>query len=358
MATSPFLPDPGLPLPRVLIVDDSVVARTVIARVIETSGRFVVAGLAGSALAAMQFLTREQVDFILLDLAMPGMDGLSALPELIGLGGKARIVIVSSSTHDGAAETVRALALGAADTIAKPEAGAMTGRFAQALLARLSRLMDGRAPELPPIRRANLPAQAPVAADGTAFDMVAIGASTGGIHALGAMLQNLPAAFVRPILITQHLPPAFVPYFAAQLAAIAGRPCDVAEERMRLRPGRIVIAPGNAHARCVALPDGGAAIRLTDERVPSGCLPSVDPMLASAAMVYGPRVLAVILSGMGRDGAEGARLVREAGGSVVVQDQASSTVWGMPGAVVVAGLADAIMPPAAIGRLMISGRRA
>ena len=138
---------------------------------------------------------------------------------------------------------------------------------------------------------------------------------------------------------------------------LSGRPCDVATDRLRIRPGRLIIAPGDAHMKCVKLSDGGAAIRLIDTPVASGCLPSVDPMLASIASVYGARALAIMLSGMGRDGAEGAQHIHEAGGCVVAQDQASSVVWGMPGAVVASGVAAAVLPPDAIGRLVASRRR-
>jgi two-component system chemotaxis response regulator CheB len=189
------------------------------------------------------------------------------------------------------------------------------------------------------------------------YDIVAIGASTGGIHALSQMFRTLPAGFRLPIVITQHLPTSFMPYFAAQIALLAGRPCEVAVDRLRIRPGRIIVAPGDAHLKCVKLSDAGAAFRLTREPAASGCMPSVDPMLISLGDVYGPRMLAIILSGMGRDGADGARHVHDTGGCVVVQDQQSSVVWGMPGAVAAAGVADAILSPDAIGRLVASRRR-
>ena len=148
-----------------------------------------------------------------------------------------------------------------------------------------------------------------------------------------------------------------MPYFAAQVAILAGRPCDVATDHMRIRPGRAILAPGDAHLRCTRLADGGAALRLLRTRVTSGCMPSVDPMLASAAEVFGTRTLAVVLSGMGRDGADGAARVAAAGGIVVVQDQASSVIWGMPGAVARAGAAAAVLPPDEIGRLIATQRR-
>ncbi len=340
---------------RVLIVDDSVVARAVIARMVEASGRFVVAGVVGSAEAALRFIAHERVDLILLDVNMPGIDGLTALPDLLASGQGARVIIVSSSTSDGATATIRALALGAADTVEKPAAIDMSSHFAQLLIERLDRLASG-APM--PIPMSVLPRAEPRSPpEGAAFDVVLIGASTGGIHALGDVMRDLPDHFSLPIVITQHLPASFMPYFTAQLSATCGRPCEVATDRMRLRPGHVVVAPGDAHLRCVSTGEGAGAVRLTHERVSSGCLPSVDPMFSSAAEAFGARTLAIVLSGMGRDGAEGARRVHDAGGYVVVQDEASSVVWGMPGAVAAMGIADAVLSPQAIGRLMLNGRR-
>lgn len=340
---------------RVLIVDDSAVARAVFGRVIDGSGRFMVAGAVGDVEAALAFLARAQVDYILLDINLPGVDGITALPDLIAAGGAAKVLIVSSTAADGAAQTVQALAFGAADTLVKPEAGALSGRFAAALLDKLEGLRDPRPIVTPPV------APGPVARGprpiSDQYDIIAIGASTGGIHALSRLLRELPAGFRLPVLVTQHLPTTFMPYFAAQLALLAGRPCDVATDRLRIRPGRLVVAPGDAHLTVAPLGDGTGCVRLSRVPAASGCMPSVDPMLASVAATFGPRALGVVLSGMGRDGADGARSLREAGGTVVVQDQASSVIWGMPGAVVGAGGADAMLPPEVIGQLIAQRRR-
>lgn len=343
---------PTLDAMRVLIVDDSAVARAVIGRVIDGSDRFMVSGSVGDVAAALTFLTRATVDFILLDINLPGVDGITALPDLIAAGGRARVVIVSSSAAEGAAQTVQALALGAADTLVKPEAGALSGRFAMMLLEKLERLAVSAATAAPPRSAPPVPRHA-----SDQYDIVAIGASTGGIHALSGLLRELPAGFRLPILVTQHLPTTFMPYFAAQLALLAGRPCDVATDRLRIRPGRLIVAPGDAHLTVAPLADGTACVRLTRTPSISGCMPSVDPMLTSIAAVFGARTLGVVLSGMGRDGAEGARALREAGGAVVVQDEASSVIWGMPGAVAAAGLADAVLPPEAIGQLIAKRSR-
>ena len=346
---------------RVLIVDDSAVARAVLAQMVDASDRFVVSRAVGNVAAALDFLSHAAVDFILLDIQMPGIDGLTALPDLIAAGAGAKVLIVSSSAGDGASATVQALALGAADTLFKPATGDSSARFAATLLDKLARLGDPEnavAGVVTPLPRPGWPAAGPptrLAPPGNAYDIVAIGASTGGIHALSQLLRAIPACFRLPILVTQHLPASFMPYFAAQLAVLAGRPCEVAVDRLRIRPGRIVVAPGDAHLRCISLGDGNAAVRLSKEPSASGCTPSVDPMLTSAAEVFGERMLGVVLSGMGRDGAEGARAVHDAGGCLVVQDQASSVVWGMPGAA--SGVAHAQLSPDAIGRLAASRRR-
>jgi two-component system chemotaxis response regulator CheB len=344
-------PDWAGPAARILIVDDSVVARAVIARLVEQGRGYEVAAAVSDVRAALAFLAKATVDIVLLDIEMPGVDGLTALPDVIAAAGEAKVVVVSSACDEGAAATVQALALGAVDTLVKPGNGSMIGGFAAALEDKLHRLAHTRAAPAKPQRAR------PVPAAGDDFDVVAIGASTGGIHALSQVLRALPSGFTLPILITQHLPESFMPYFAAQVAILAGRPCDVATDHMRIRPGRAILAPGDAHLRCIRLAEGGAALRLARGKAASGCMPSVDPMLASAAEVFGARTLAIVLSGMGRDGAEGAARVARAGGCVVVQDQASSVVWGMPGAVARAGDAAAVLPPDAIGRLIAGQRR-
>lgn len=334
------------PVPRVLIVDDSLVVRAVLARMTEENGQFKVAGSVADISSALAFLVDERVDIILLDLEMPGVDGLTGLPDLIAVAGGAKVLVVSSSCDQGASATMQALALGAADTLVKPggTGSGFAGRFAESLRERMTRLTEREvAPEWRPQATGAAAAQ---------FDIVAIGASTGGIHALSALLRLIPSSFDRPILITQHLPAAFSPYFAAQMAILGNRPCDVASDRMRLQPGRIVVAPGDAHMIAVSIGEGAGALRLSREPVANGNMPSVDPMLSSLADVYGSRLLAVILSGMGRYGLEGAAAVRHAGGTVVVQDEASSVVWGMPGAVAGAGYADAVMPPEEIGAMI------
>ncbi|WP_380874842.1 chemotaxis response regulator protein-glutamate methylesterase [Sphingomonas sp. DBB INV C78] len=335
---------------RLMIVDDSIVARTVISRILEGHSAFEVVATAGHAGEALALLDRVRVDIILLDVEMPGMDGLTALPDLIARSHGARVLIVSSAAADGAAATVRALTLGAADTLLKPGAGSFAGRFAAVLVERLLRIGHAAADgTICPTKIAEVPGQQLDAPIPAAVSCLAIGASTGGLHALSDFFRSLPADFAAPILVTQHLPPVFMPYFASQLMEIAGRRAQVAEDGMRLRPGELFIAPGDGH---LCLVERGASIRVLIDRnpAPSGCLPSVDPMFASVAAHFGAGAVAVVLSGMGRDGLIGARDVAAAGGEILAQDSRTSVVWGMPGAVANAGLAAAVLPPARIAQ--------
>lgn len=336
------------PAQRVLIVDDSSVARAVLARMIEDAGVCDVVGAVPDVRRALEFLHAETVDVVLLDLEMPGVDGLTGLPALLSAGAGAKILVVSSSACEGASATVKALALGAADTLVKPGRGASSGNFAVALVEKLARLGE-RSIASPHLVHPRVMPQ-------RTFDIIAIGASTGGIHAIQSVLCDLPATLRAPIVVTQHLPAVFVPHFVRQLATTTQRDCVMASDHLALRDGMIVVAPGDAHIVAVALPGGKAALRLNRDPVPNGNMPSVDPMFASLADCYGPRLLAVVLSGMGRDGLEGATHVHATGGTILVQDEATSVVWGMPGVVANAGLAAAILPPEAIG-VYIAGNR-
>lgn len=343
---------------RLMIVDDSAVARAVLARMISQDPAFEIVDAVAGAAEALDRLDRlaEPLDVILLDIEMPGRSGIAVLPELIARSGGARVLIVSALADDGAAATVEALTLGAADTLAKPGRGSFGGQFSEILRDRLQRLgrLDGAgaaAPGRPAAApRPALPA-ARLRAGHRRLDCVAIGASTGGLHAIAALLRALPVAFDVPILITQHLPSAFMPFFADQMQGLSGRRAMIAREGMPIQPGRLHIAPGHAHL-CVEDRDGRVAVRLPQHRSETGCLPSVDPMFSSAASVYGAGAVGVVLSGMGRDGSAGARDLVDAGADVFAQDIASSVIWGMPGSVARGGLASAVLPPAGIARFL------
>jgi len=342
---------------RLMIVDDSMVARAVLTRMLEADGGFEIVAVAGTAEDCIDALAQVRVDTILLDLEMPGAGGLKSIPRILQAACGARVMIVSSLAEEGAEETVAALALGAADTLPKPGTGRFNGRFSEVLMAKLRALGRAENQDYSPapaavpraVNAAPLRAMAP-----DPLRLLAIGASTGGIHALSSFFQALPAKIGVPILVTQHLPAPFMSVFARQLSNAAGREAIVAEDGLRLLPDRIVIAPGDAHLT-VEICGGRLVARLLRNRSSSGCLPSVDPMLASAGALLGAEALGVVLSGMGRDGLEGAMALIGAGGSVIVQDEASSAVWGMPRAVADAGLACAVLPPAKIAR-RVAGR--
>jgi len=334
-----------------MVVDDSMVARAVLTRMLEADGGFEIAAVAGTAEDAIDALAQVRVDIILLDLEMPGAGGLKSIPRILETAHGARVMIVSSLAEEGAEETVAALALGAADTLPKPGTGRFNGRFSEILMSKLRALGRVEAQDGAPVRASVRPASvAPLRAMVTdPLRLLAIGASTGGIHALGSFFQELPAKIGVPILVTQHLPAPFMAVFARQLGNVASREAIVAEDGLRLLPDRIVIAPGDAHLT-VDISGGHLVARLLRDRSASGCLPSLDPMLASAGRLLGAEALGIVLTGMGRDGLEGAMALIGAGGSVIVQDEASSAVWGMPRAVAEAGLACAILPPAKIAR--------
>lgn len=334
-----------------MLVDDSTVARAVLARMIETDPVFEITAVAGTAEDAIDALKQVQVDIVLLDLEMPGQGGLKLLPKIIDAANGAKVMIVSTLAEEGAEQTLKALALGAADTLPKPGTGRFNGRFSEVLLGKLKALGYATTIATP------APAQVKKLSDpsalrqmsGAQIGILAIGASTGGIHALGQFFANLPRRIHIPILVTQHLPAAFMPVFARQLATVSQREVLVGEDGIQLRPDRIILAPGEANLTLA--PDGrGAVVRLLAGRSASGCMPSVDPMLASVGTLFGSAGLGVVLTGMGRDGVEGARKLVAEGGTVIAQDEASCAVWGMPRAVLEAGLVAAVLPPDKIAR--------
>lgn len=343
---------------RVLLVDDSLVARTVLARLLEARSEFEIAGAAPTADQAIVFLAGHQIDIVVLDVEMPGKDGLTALPEILAASHGARVLIVSSAAEAGASATVRALTLGAADTLLKPTAGNFAGEFSHKFIDALLRI--GHARHLPEKleSKARNAAPRPIAptpmislrpARSGKISCLAIGASTGGLHALSAFLRQLSRSFDAPILITQHLPPPFMPYFAAQLRDIAGRPASVAADGVALRPGEMFIAPGEGHIR-LARQGARIVIRIDPAAAPSRCMPSVDPMFQAMAEIYGAEGVGVVLTGMGRDGTIGAEAMVRSGAEILAQDAATSVVWGMPGSVAQAGLASMVMPPEDLAR--------
>ena len=359
--TRPFAHPGAAAAIRVMIVDDSLTVRTIFKRMVESDPALVIVGTASSAEGAIAQLGQTPADVVLLDLEMPGIGGLDALPAILATPAQPQVLVVSSLTVDGAEHTLAALEMGAADTLLKPRPGGFTEDYRAALLRKI-RALGTRPSDAALAIEAAAPAPAAPASDAPSFarpglsrrmrrpEVVAIGASTGGIHALGLMLRRLGHDFDVPLLITQHLPASFMPVFARQIESACGRPADIAADGLALTPGRIVIAPGHGHIvvrRGAA--SGGLVTRISTEPAASGCTPSVDPMLASLAEACEGRALGVILSGMGRDGVIGAQALVDAGGTIYAQDADTSAVWGMPGAVARAGLASMIAPPERLG---------
>lgn len=330
---------------RVLVVDDSVVVRTVIERILNAHPRFAVVHKTNSAEQALAYLEAQAVDLVLLDIELPGQSGLAALPAILRAGRRARVVILSGSCDAGSAPAMEALALGAGDIVSKPGSGSFGDRFPQHLIERLSRLFAIGAPARPAVPSPLRPAPDD---QGHALECLGVGASTGGIHALGQLFRGLETPLGVPILLTQHLPASFTVYFAQQLARMTPLAVKVAESGDILTADTVHIAPGDAHLVCRRGLNGRVTVTLDPRPTPAGNLPGVDPMFAAMARVYGAGAAGVVLTGMGRDGTAGARDIVAAGGWIVAQDEASSVVWGMPGSVAGAGLSCALLPPVAI----------
>ena len=354
---------------RVLIVDDSAVMRSLLRSVILSDPGLEVAGTAADGASALEILRLERPDLILLDVEMPVMDGLVTLRELRARNHTMPVIMCSSLTQRGARVTIEALASGASDYVAKPcgQAGRESAirALAQELIPKIHALtghLQARpAAAVAPRTVLPMPPAPPPALQMPAKPLVlAIGVSTGGPAALDVLLPELPAGFPLPVLIVQHMPEVFTRLLAERLSRRCGLRVAEAAEGMPTTAGCIYIARGNWHMEALpaARPGAPATIHLTQDPPENHCRPAVDTLFRSTARVYGSGVLAVVLTGMGYDGLAGSRIIREQGGSVLAQDQATSTVWGMPGAVAQAGLAYKVLPLAAIAPeiLRVAGR--
>jgi two-component system chemotaxis response regulator CheB len=356
---------------RVLIVDDSAVMRSLLRSVILSDPNLEVAGTAVDGASALECFRLQRPDLVLLDVEMPVKDGLVTLRELRARDRTMPVIMCSSLTQRGARVTIEALASGASDYVAKPtgqdgrEAAirALALELIPKIHALAGRMKARPAGAAPPRTVLPIPPALPLAPLVPVKPLVlAIGVSTGGPAALDILLPELPAGFPLPVLIVQHMPEVFTRLLAERLSRRCSlRVCEAAEG-MPATTGCIYIARGNWHmeAQPAALPGAPATIHLTQGPPENHCRPAVDTLFRSVARVYGSGVLAVVLTGMGYDGLAGSRIIREQGGSVLAQDQATSTVWGMPGAVAQAGLAYKVLPLAAIAPeiLRVAGRSA
>ncbi len=341
---------------RVLVVDDSVVVRRIVTEVLGQAPDIEVVGIAANGKIAVQKLTQVNPDLVTLDVEMPEMDGLATLKAIRATHPRLPIIMYSTLTERGAATTLDALAAGATDYVTKPaNVGSVTEakeRIATELVPKV-RALCGRverrplkptttAPALPAAPRPRAPALP------QRVDVVGIGSSTGGPNALTEVFSRLPATFPVPIVVTQHMPPLFTRYLAERLNDVSGLTVREAVTGARLEPGTAWVAPGDHHLT-IRQEGPWMTVVLNQDPPENSCRPAVDPMFRSLAAVYGARVLGVVLTGMGHDGGVGAEHLKAAGGQVIVQDEATSVVWGMPGTVAEAGLADQVLPLAAIG---------
>jgi two-component system chemotaxis response regulator CheB len=367
-------------------VDDSAVIRGLLSRVLGSDSELTVVGTVANGEQAIEATRRHAPDVVVLDIEMPVMDGLTALPKILEVDPRVKVVMASTLTLRNADISLKALALGAADYIPKPTSATdIAGGydFKRDLLAKVKALAaarrgDGRGvsgpragavhPKARDERRVDAATSAPSVYRGAAIrlrDMpalvpavIAVGSSTGGPQALLKMVPQL-GPLTQPILITQHMPATFTTILAEHLQKATGRPCAEAVDGEPVAGGRIYVAPGNHHLSVEIAGPGYAegfaearrrpVIRLSQSPPENFCRPAVDPMLRSLPKVYGRNVLAVILTGMGHDGLNGSEAVTAAGGAVIAQDEATSIVWGMPGAVATAGLCSAVLPIDDIG---------
>lgn len=350
---------------KVLVVDDSVVVRRLIVDALGGAPDIEVVGTASNGLLAQAKIDQLKPDVVTMDIEMPQMDGIAAVRELRKRNTRLPVIMFSTLSASGASSTLEALAAGATDYVTKPSnVGSIAESIAavrQQLVPKIHALAGRRRPAgppahpppaAPPKRPTTRPDLRPATAEhggpprrgsGGRVDLIAIGSSTGGPDALTKVLMSLPTDLPVPIVVTQHMPPVFTKMFAERLDRNTPLTVVEAADGMGLAPGTVYIAPGDRHL--VLHRRGPSTVTQLSEAPPeNSCRPAVDVMFRSVAAVYGGSVLAAVLTGMGQDGRGGAKVLRDAGAEILAQDEHSSVVWGMPGAVVGAGLADEVLP--------------
>jgi len=338
---------------RVLIVDDSAVIRRLLGELLMSDPTIKVPGTAGNGALALARIADLKPDLVTLDVEMPGMSGIETLVEIRKLYPKLPVIMFSSLTGPGAATTVEALSRGASDYAAKPSADSPESAaeaIRQDLIPKIKALC-APLPKPPQVPAFVVPApDISVAVRKPArIDLVAIGTSTGGPNALAALMPQLPQDFPVPILIVQHMPPMFTHLLAKRLGSLTRLRVEEGKEGEKVEPGQVWIAPGDYHMT-ISRKGGDLVLGLNQDAPENSCRPAVDVLFRSVARSHGANVLAVVLTGMGSDGTRGAAVIREAGGMVIAQDAPSSVVWGMPGSVVSAGLAEHTNPLSEIGQ--------
>lgn len=377
-----------------MVVDDSAVIRGLITRMLEGDPEISVVASVGNGQLAVNQLERnpKSIDVIILDIEMPVMDGLTALPLLLKVDPNVKVIMASTLTKRNAEISLRALSAGATEYVPKPStARDLSGEndFKGELLNKVKSLgIIHREQTGQPIARRAAPAAKPTVAAkpgakpvvgakpaapgalkgwekrssdqvtlrgaGTARpDILTVGSSTGGPQALFEFFKALPQTIGLPVVLTQHMPATFTSILAEHITRMTGWPCAEAKDGDLLEAGKILLAPGDYHMTVVQK-GPQRVISLNQDAPENFCRPAVDPMLRSVVNVYGARVFTVILTGMGNDGEKGAHHVVNAGGTVIAQDEKSSVVWGMPGAVATAGLCSAVSPVAELAGYVVN----
>ncbi len=345
-----------MPPLRILVIDDSVVIRKVLSQTLASDPQLEVVAAAGDGRIGLAKIAQLHPDLITLDVEMPVMDGLETLAEVRKLYPRLPVIMFSTLTERGAAATLDALSLGASDYVTKPSnAGSMlvaTERIKADLIPKIkalcSRLLPSPAgapaPRAPIAPTLPLPVKRPQPSGRPRpIEIVAIGTSTGGPNALAEVLPNIPKDFPVPIVTVQHMPPLFTKMLADRLAARSRIPIDEGVADAVLSPGHAWIAPGNFHMT-VRRAGMSWCLGLNQDPPENSCRPAVDVLFRSVASVYGASALGVVMTGMGSDGVIGSRKILEAGGHIIIQDEPSSVVWGMPGLVHSSGYDEAMFP--------------
>jgi two-component system chemotaxis response regulator CheB len=340
---------------RILVVDDSVVIRKLLSDTLAKEEGFEVAGTAGDGRIALAKMSQLHPDLITLDIEMPVMNGLETLGEIRKTNHKIPVIMFSTLTERGAAGTLEALSLGASDYATKPSSTGSPAVAIEEIRTELipkikalcaAQLGAGASPSVPAPRTASVPvariARRPRRA-GRRIEIVAIGTSTGGPNALAEVLPHVPKDFPVPIVVVQHMPPIFTRFLAERLASQSEIGVQEGYAGAALEPGKAWIAPGNFHMT-VSRTVSERRLKLNQNAPEHSCRPAVDVLFRSVADAYGAGVLGVVMTGMGSDGVSGSQRIRAAGGEVIVQDEATSVVWGMPGLVQAAGEADGVYP--------------
>ena len=347
----------------VLVVDDSVVVRRLVTTALEGDPAIRVVGTASNGRLALTKIDQLSPDIVTLDVEMPELDGVATLRALRVDHPRLPVIMFSTVTERGARATLDALAAGASDYVTKPaNMGSVTASLAAVrdqLVPKIKALVPGAHPPVPVRERTITPRGVARVGEPRRTvgarrpEVIAIGASTGGPEALTKILTALPETLPVPVVVVQHMPAVFTRLFAERL----NRTCPVqvveATDGAPLRPGVVYVAPGDRHLEVTGGP-GDRRTRLTDAPPENFCRPAVDVLFRSVAATFGAAALALVLTGMGSDGTRGAERLHEAGAPILVQDQSSSVVWGMPGSIAAAGMADLVLPPDELTRAVVA----